>query len=286
MVFDDQFKSAQSELNEKKEHLKSIRPTTAKMKFDQHQIKLLENQLDKALVKYNDIQSQNKGLRGEIDVCRKQQKNQLRVNEAYSREIKNTIQSVKKLNALTYKGQHTSEETNNQILALKAKHELDKFNFEHKIMDLQLKLKERDDNNEEKKSTKENEKKKATGSTPEFSNPAAFLKVRMQKWVNNNKEKKHLMDMYIRNVKIIEDAFDQIKEATGISAVEEIVTTFNKAEDQNISLQNFVHKVSSEIDMIEEQNKQIEDEIKRYEELGEMTNKEKDQVRNNLDKEI
>jgi hypothetical protein len=39
------------------------------------------------------------------------------------------------------------------------------------------------------------------------------------------------MDMYIRNVKIIEDAFDQIKEATGISSTEEIVTTFIKAEE-------------------------------------------------------
>jgi hypothetical protein len=39
------------------------------------------------------------------------------------------------------------------------------------------------------------------------------------------------MDMYIRNVKIIEDAFEQIKEQTGISSVEEIVTTFVKAEE-------------------------------------------------------
>lgn len=59
----------------------------------------------------------------------------------------------------------------------------------------------------------------------------AVLKLRVNKWTSNNKEKKTLMDMYIRNVKIIEDAFDQIKEATGISSTEEIVTTFIKAEE-------------------------------------------------------
>ena len=59
------------------------------------------------------------------------------------------------------------------------------------------------------------------------------------KIIKINKEKKNLMDMYIRNVKIIEDAFDQIKEATGISSVEEIVTTFIKAEEQNYSLYNY-----------------------------------------------
>jgi hypothetical protein len=46
----------------------------------------------------------------------------------------------------------------------------------------------------------------------EFSNPVALLKLRLQKWTNNNKEKKNLMDMYIRNVNIIEDAFSQIKQ--------------------------------------------------------------------------
>lgn len=37
--------------------------------------------------------------------------------------------------------------------------------------------------------------------------------------------------MYVRNVNIIEDAFDQIKQATGIASTEEIVTTFIKAEE-------------------------------------------------------
>jgi hypothetical protein len=46
-----------------------------------------------------------------------------------------------------------------------------------------------------------------------------------------NKEKKRLLDQYIRNARIIEDAFDQIKDATGIASIEEIVTTFVKAEE-------------------------------------------------------
>ena len=120
----------------------------------------------------------------------------------------------------------------------------------------------------------------------EFANPADLLKLRLDKVVNNNKEKKTLMDMYIRNVKIIEDAFEQIKESTGISSVEEIVTTFIKAEEQNISLFNYVNMLNSEIDMIEEQNKNIEAEIKRHEELLEMNDKDKAEVRENLEKEM
>ena len=64
------------------------------------------------------------------------------------------------------------------------------------------------------------------------------------------------------------------------------MTTFIKAEEQNYSLYNYVNMLNSEIDMIEEQNKGIEAEIKRHEELGEMTEKEKILMRTNLSKEI
>lgn len=94
------------------------------------------------------------------------------------------------------------------------------------------------------------------------------------------------MDLYIRNVNIIEDAFLQIKQQTGISSTEEIVTTFIKAEEQNYSLYNYVNMLNSEIDMIEEQNKNIEQEIRIYEELGDQTEKEKDMCREKLTKEI
>lgn len=44
--------------------------------------------------------------------------------------------------------------------------------------------------------------------TSDFSNPVAILKLRLNKIVSTNKEKKKLMDQYLRNVKVIEDAFD------------------------------------------------------------------------------
>ena len=212
-------------------------------------------------------------------------KNQVRVNYGYNKEINKANDKAKNLNRTTYQGQRVSEETNNQILALKAKHEAEKFNFERKIKDLQDKLKERDDSDLEKTKTKVTGAAvvdTAAAAGGEFLNPTALLKLRLQKWTNNNKEKKNLMDMYIRNVNIIEDAFAQIKQQTGISSTEEIVTTFIKAEEQNYSLYNYVNMLNSEIDMIEEQNKNIEAEIQRHEELGDMTEKEKEVVRQKL----
>ena len=49
---------------------------------------------------------------------------------------------------------------------------------------------------------------------------------------------------------------------------------------------NYVNMLNSEIDMIEEQNKNIEFEIRKHEELGEMTQKEKEKMRQNLNNDI
>jgi len=119
-----------------------------------------------------------------------------------------------------------------------------------------------------------------------FANPIEILRERLKKWTNNNKEKKNLMDMYIRNVNIIEDAFSQIKQQTGISSTEEIVTTFIKAEEQNYSLYNYVNSLNSEIDMIEESNRQIEADIKLNEKKANLTKDEKECLKEKLTEQL
>jgi len=67
----------------------------------------------------------------------------------------------------------------------------------------------------------------------------------------------------LRNVKVIEDAFEQIKDATGIASIDEIVTSFIKAEEQNYSLYNYVNMLGTETDLLEESNKEIKEQIDR-----------------------
>jgi hypothetical protein len=289
MILEDQYKQALNEIEEKKAHLSQVRPTSAKMKQDGNKVKLLENQLDKCLVKYNNLQAENRTLRQQIDVMRKEQKNQTRVNKGYAHELKFTSDKAKKLHSTTFKGQKNFEDTNNHILALKAKAETEKYNFEEQIQILQKKLKLKDDTEMEK--TKHRgignvANELSTQPSEGFANPVEILRERLKKWISSNKEKKNLMDMYIRNVNIIEDAFNQIKQQTGISSTEEIVTTFIKAEEQNYSLYNYVNSLNSEIDMIEESNRNIEADIKRHEELGNMTQNEKEALKQQLKEEL
>lgn len=151
------------------------------------------------------------------------------------------------INKDSFQGSKHAGETNNQILALKAKHEEEKEKFELEIKKLQERLKERDEPiefddktfNQSQGGVAADKAGGAAGSLKqEFSNPIAILKLRLQKVIATNKDKKHLLDKYMRNAKIIEDAFEQIREQSGSATmnIEEIVTTFIKAEEQNRSL--------------------------------------------------
>ena len=105
MMLEDQYKQACDELAEKKKQIKlngtfkrpaynsrgynykekqpsdqmymeeRVRPPTAERKQDLHNIKTLENKLDKSLVKFNRVQAENRTFRKQIDVMRKEMKN-------------------------------------------------------------------------------------------------------------------------------------------------------------------------------------------------------------------
>jgi 23S rRNA pseudoU1915 N3-methylase RlmH len=120
----------------KQNNLKEVRPSEFKMKMDLHKIRTMENQLDKSLVDYSKLQASNLELRKKIDVQRKQSRKQYTVNNGYNKEINHIKENCKKMNSVIMQRQSHSETTNNQILALKAKHEHDKLVFEMKILEL------------------------------------------------------------------------------------------------------------------------------------------------------
>ncbi|EGR30549.1 hypothetical protein IMG5_129680 [Ichthyophthirius multifiliis] len=85
-----------------------------------------------------------------------------------------------------------------------------------------------------------------------------LLKHRLKKIIANNKEKVKIIDQYQKNLKVIEEAFNQIKECSGITDIEEIANTFIKSEEQNYSLYNYVDILSQDIDNLETLNTDLE----------------------------
>lgn len=137
--------------------------------------------------------------------------------------------------------------------------------------------------NDTNKDKQQNDKKQSVG---DFSNHINVLRLRLSKIIATNKGKKKLMDQYIKNVAAMKDAFEQIREATGISSIEETVQTFCKAEEQNYSLYNYVNTLSTETDSLDEQNKEIKEQIERIVSRGKMNDSERDNLRKKMQSEV
>ena len=110
----------------------------------------------------------------------------------------------------------------------------------------------------EENSTEDQQENAASGSS---GHRVEILKLRLSKIIATNKEKNRLMTQYLRNVKVLEDAFEQIKETTGITSTDEIVTSFIKAQEQNYSLYNYVNLLGTETDALEESNGEVINQI-------------------------
>lgn len=75
-----------------------------------------------------------------------------------------------------------------------------------------------------------------------------ILKQRLKKLMSCNNEKVKFIEQYQRHLSSIEEAFNQIKQATGLNEFEEITNTFIKAEEQNTSLYSYIILLSQNIE--------------------------------------
>lgn len=81
------------------------------------------------------------------------------------------------------------------------------------------------------------------------------------------KDRKKSLDNYFKHIKALESAFVQMSEATGISSIEEIVTTFIKSEEQKYTVSAYINELTAEIDQIEENNRKTSKTIERCKDI-------------------
>ena len=94
------------------------------------------------------------------------------------------------------------------------------------------------------------------------------MKNRLAKGNWSQAQEKAAQKASLDRVQSFEEAFQQIKAATGIDNIEELVQTFIDAEDQNFSLFNYVNELNNEVEKLEEQIAEIKTEIEKYKGQG------------------
>ena len=90
----------------------------------------------------------------------------------------------------------------------------------------------------------------------------------------------------LQKVQSYEEAFAKIQASTGISDIDELVSTFIEAEDKNFSLFNYVNELNSEVESLEDQIADIRKEIEKYKGQGQSTDNQKKRVLEDLEQKL
>lgn len=145
MILDDQIKQLKIEMMEKEDNIKGIKPSG----LEESQISIKMKRINKTQINeelwINKMTSHNKTLKKEINTLRKEIMGAQLELDKHTTKIAKAKKTAKKLNSEYTAAKKNTEETNNQIISLKAKHESEKLWFEKEIENIQKKLKEKDE---------------------------------------------------------------------------------------------------------------------------------------------
>jgi len=261
----------------------------------QKQIHILENRLDKSLIKFNEAISHNKSLRDKIDDLRRERvvfENIYRKMERELQERKKHMAEIIEVSNQSYEQRDTFQM---EVAAIEQANRKEQEEFEEQMLtlgrlldtELQLPAPGAGLLTRAKSLTglaaSSPSGKGGMGASMRASLSRGALGATKDLDGDNNGmggDKGNLEIDFHERAQNFEEAFNKIKAATGITEVDELVRTFIKNEEHNFSLFNYVNEQNNEIEKYEEQIQQLkEEELKFAQESGNDVNQHKEILR-------
>jgi hypothetical protein len=229
----------------------------------QKQIRILENRLEKALVKFNEAIAHNKTLRNQIDDLRRERVVFESIYRKMERELHERKQKMAEIIELSNSSYEQRDTYQMEVAAIEQANRKEQEDFEEQMLELGRML--------------ENELRLPapggrSGTSGGFGGSRSASTSDLHgkggdSWgatgVGAGGGGGGGNDAFER-VQNFEEAFNKIKTATGISDIEELVRTFIKNEDHNFSLFNYVNEQNNEIEKYEEQIQALREEERRF----------------------
>jgi len=241
------------------------------------QIRILENRLDKALVKFNEALAHNKQLREVIDNLRRERV----VFDGIYRKLERELADKKINMAAIIEVSHVSYEQRDaaqaemyvlqsnaeeqQLMFEKEWSELGELIHKDKLMKQMLQAKEQERSQQLLRQVgapvtvqpgMHSTLSSTLSSTGALVSAGAEEESRLKKKVNRSArtidKERSSIHLNAEKVASYEEAFALIQKATNISDIEQLVGVFLSAEDENFRLFNFVNQLNGEIEKEED----------------------------------
>ena len=213
----------------------------------QKRIKILENQLDKALIRFNQQQTSNADLSTKIENLRKEQRIAEQLHQKLERELaskKDQMQDIIEEAEYAF-AEREYAESNIAKLKTGAESEQQQFMLEWEQLGGMV----------------EHDRTQKRGFAPIGLEPEEEVPVDEEAMLKKQVVRAHWkiafehvkQEVHLKRVHKYEEAFNRIKDVTGIQEVDELVETFVASEDQFNSLANLINELSSEVQVMEKE---------------------------------
>lgn len=212
--------------------------------FIMKQVRVLENRLDKALVKYNEALSNNKKLRSNIDDLRREKNVYDGIYKKLERDLNEKKRVMADIIEMSNQSYEARDQSEHEIELIKRQMREREELWEAELKQLNRKLESFE------RVTKLMGDDAHRGSLTVDQETKMKKKVRANAWklggqMASNVAKKDLTETF-------EEMFLRIRLATKITDIDVIVESFIEAEDRNFSLFNYVNELTMEVEKLEE----------------------------------
>ena len=281
---DQQIERTQARIVEQRKKMGGVNAARENNQQIQKQIKILENRLDQALVKYNEALAHNRGLRDRIDNLRRERLVFDQIYRKLEKELAEKKKEMARIIEVSNRAYESRDSALNEMAALKAQAEKEQAAFEQEWRELG-KLIEQDRKMKDFVKARDG----GTGATiRDHMSPEQESKLR-RKVIRGNwsiAKDKASQQVSMERVQSYGEAFAKIQESTGVTDIDELVTTFINAEDQNFSLFNYVNELNHEIERLEGQIEEIKGDIDKHRGQGINTDNQRKKILKDLEERL
>eukprot|EP00753_Platysulcus_tardus_P000812 PLAT10730.1.p1 GENE.PLAT10730.1~~PLAT10730.1.p1 ORF type:complete len:587 (-),score=363.97 PLAT10730.1:133-1893(-) len=253
----------------------------------QKQIRILENRLDKALVKYNEALASNKHLREQIDALRRDRVVFDGIYKKLERELHEKKRDMAAVIEESNEAYKARDRAHAEMAALKMQADKEQAEFEAEWKELGKMIEADRRMKDMLKTASSAGELVLDGDADSMSaEEEAELKQKVARGAWGIAKDKAQIQLSQEKVQSYEEAFAKIQEVTGISDVDELVDKFIEAEDKNFSLFNYVNQLNEEIEKLEGSIHGVKAEIEKYRGEGISTDNQRKKILKDLEAKL
>lgn len=273
-----QISVVQSKVNAQRKKMGGVNVSKQNNQVLAKQIRVLENRLDKATVRYNEILGKNKLLKDKIDDLRRERIIFDGIYRKLEKEMYFEKKEMARLVQACNKAYHERDEVKQEIAKLKAQADKEEEAF-------QAEWKRLGELIEHDKRAKDLNQLPSEEGTDKTADSKALKRQVVQGVWSLGKDKAQ-MQISQEKAQNYEEMFNKIQEETGISDTDELVQRFVDGEEKNFELFSQINDLNKQIEELEHKVGNVESEVEKYRGQGANSENQRKRILQELDERL